>query len=120
MRGWNAARLLGPELGLLADRDGNIALLIESRLLPSRLPSLSGRAIRGVSRGRRWWSRPSARCRKRPPGSAYPSASSTRAAARAAPSSGGGGGMGSSSTRRTAPPIRPARTSALERWTLAR
>jgi len=49
VRGWNAAGLVSSELGLLADRDGNIALLAGPRLLPSRLPPLSGRAVHGVT-----------------------------------------------------------------------
>lgn len=49
VRGWNAVWLLGTDQGVLADRDGNVALLMNPRLLPSRLPALSGRAIRGVT-----------------------------------------------------------------------
>ncbi len=48
-RGWNAAALAAPEMGLLADREGNVTLLAGPQLLPSRLPPLRGRAIRDIS-----------------------------------------------------------------------
>lgn len=49
VRGWNAAAMLSPELGLLADRGGGVALLAGPQLLPSRLPPLKGRQIRDVA-----------------------------------------------------------------------
>lgn len=46
---WMAAAILHPELGLAASRDGQISLIAGNQLLASRLPALSGRAIRGVT-----------------------------------------------------------------------
>ena len=38
-----------PELGLVADRNGGVSLLAGPQLLPSKLPALTGRSIRGVA-----------------------------------------------------------------------
>ena len=49
VRGWNAAALSSPEMGLLADCEGHVSLLAGPQLLPSRLPPLKGRSIRGIA-----------------------------------------------------------------------
>jgi photosystem II stability/assembly factor-like uncharacterized protein len=49
VRGWTAAALFAPDRGVLADRDGNVALLAGPQLLPSRLPPLKGRSPRAAA-----------------------------------------------------------------------
>lgn len=48
-RGFHSVHVASLDSGLLADRDGNISLLAGGQLLPSRLPALQGRSVRGVA-----------------------------------------------------------------------
>ncbi|MFO0918042.1 MAG: YCF48-related protein [Planctomycetaceae bacterium] len=47
--GWNCTAIVAPEMGLLAGRDGGVALLAGPQLLPSRMPPLQGRAVRALA-----------------------------------------------------------------------
>lgn len=48
-RGWTSAALISPELGVVADRHGGVSLLAGPQLLPSKLPALKGRTLRGIA-----------------------------------------------------------------------
>lgn len=48
-RGWLCAAMVAPEMGLLAGRDGGVALLAGPQLLPAKMPPLRGRSVRGVA-----------------------------------------------------------------------
>ncbi len=47
--GWNCVTVVAPEMGLLGSRDGSVYLLAGPQLMPSRMPPLPGRAIRGLA-----------------------------------------------------------------------
>ncbi len=45
---WSAAYLASPELGILVAKSGQVALIADSQVLPSRLPSLGSRTVHGI------------------------------------------------------------------------
>ncbi len=45
---WSAAFLASPELGILVAESGQVALIADAQVLPSRLPPLGSRAVHGI------------------------------------------------------------------------